>query len=391
MNLSISRARSWISRNVRELYRPTVPAIELFASSSCPAIRIATETRLPATPPLNYLCGQEMRDAGFNLDAYAKIAGQTISEMVMGEIGPCHLVEYIDPTWGHRYCILDSRRRIINLSGTQFEPEHLRIFACSKAGPSINGAWFLDHWFGNYYHWVVFCLPKVMALIDAGMGGALLLPKDMPTPDFIPTSLELLGQKIDEIRRLSSPVTPLQSLTTIEGGRCSPAPLLRLRTKLLLSLPASAPPAGFGERIYITRRNALRRRLTNEEEILAFCQRNKITCVDSETLDFTTQISLFRHARVLVGLHGAGLTNMMWMPPGSHVVEIIGSKTIFPHYYQLALALGHHYWLIDSTRSEHSEDPESGRVDSESDYTVALPDFFEIVSSALRQADASED
>jgi capsular polysaccharide biosynthesis protein len=36
------------------------------------------------------------------------------------------------------------------------------------------------------------------------------------------------------------------------------------------------------------------------------------------------QIRAYATADIVIGLHGAGITNMMFMPPGSLVVEIVG-------------------------------------------------------------------
>lgn len=57
-------------------------------------------------------------------------------------------------------------------------------------------------------------------------------------------------------------------------------------------------------------------------------------------------IALFRRARIIVGPHGAGLMNILWSPPGTHVVEI-GYTTgmTFPEMYaEMSLHLDHQYW-----------------------------------------------
>ena len=38
---------------------------------------------------------------------------------------------------------------------------------------------------------------------------------------------------------------------------------------------------------------------------------------------------LFGSARMIVGVHGAGLVNMLFMPPGSHVVELLLPEPCF--------------------------------------------------------------
>ena len=42
--------------------------------------------------------------------------------------------------------------------------------------------------------------------------------------------------------------------------------------------------------------------------------------VYTEELSFAEQVRLFSETRCLVSIHGAGLTNLMFMPPGGHML-----------------------------------------------------------------------
>lgn len=67
--------------------------------------------------------------------------------------------------------------------------------------------------------------------------------------------------------------------------------------------------------------------------------------VDSSGLDPRAQVLLHASARILVGQHGAGLTNMVWMPAGSTVIEIhppLPGEAV-ETFSRLARALGHAY------------------------------------------------
>jgi hypothetical protein len=60
-------------------------------------------------------------------------------------------------------------------------------------------------------------------------------------------------------------------------------------------------------------------------ELLAVCQ-NYTTCVMSEPWDyrtpFETQVKDVASAGLLVGVHGAGMTNLMFLPPNGAVIEL---------------------------------------------------------------------
>ena len=44
------------------------------------------------------------------------------------------------------------------------------------------------------------------------------------------------------------------------------------------------------------------------------------------TLPFVTQLALFRYADLLLGVHGSGMTNALYMRAGSYVVEVFGAS-----------------------------------------------------------------
>ena len=75
--------------------------------------------------------------------------------------------------------------------------------------------------------------------------------------------------------------------------------------------------------------------------------------VHLESMPFADQVSLIGSASILVGNHGAGLTNLAWMSPGSRVLELRrrgdGQNNC---YYSLASALDlpYYYLLCDAVR-----------------------------------------
>jgi len=66
-----------------------------------------------------------------------------------------------------------------------------------------------------------------------------------------------------------------------------------------------------------------KRSVPNLAQIIESLQRADVCTLDGATTDIYQQILLHSSAHILIGQHGAGLTNMIWMPPGSHVIEIL--------------------------------------------------------------------
>ncbi len=76
--------------------------------------------------------------------------------------------------------------------------------------------------------------------------------------------------------------------------------------------------------------------------------------VHFEELTFKEQLQLVREAHVLIGNHGAGLTHMVFMSDGSHVVEFNNRIQIFSDLAQWKPHVTHH--LIQPVNGDLSKD-----------------------------------
>jgi capsular polysaccharide biosynthesis protein len=97
----------------------------------------------------------------------------------------------------------------------------------------------------------------------------------------------------------------------------------RLRDFFYSLAAAAATGAGpFPERLYIDRRDNPNRALANEEELIAALGRYGFVPVQLAALSLAEQIGLFGNARVIVGPHGGGLTNILFARPGCGLIEL---------------------------------------------------------------------
>jgi hypothetical protein len=97
-----------------------------------------------------------------------------------------------------------------------------------------------------------------------------------------------------------------------------------------LDLTPRSPP----RRLLISRRDSPWRRIANEDEVFALLEPLGFEIIVPGALAFADQIAAFRDATHVVGPHGAGLTNIVWCAPGTHVLEIF-----HPHYGTWAYAM----------------------------------------------------
>ena len=82
--------------------------------------------------------------------------------------------------------------------------------------------------------------------------------------------------------------------------------------------------------------------------VSAFKSQNNFRLVDSSLLVPLEQLAIFANTRILIGQHGAGLTNMLWMRPGGTVIEILPplEPWVSPIFERLATTLGHKHVAI---------------------------------------------
>ena len=90
-------------------------------------------------------------------------------------------------------------------------------------------------------------------------------------------------------------------------------------------------------KIFVDRSKSRGRHIINREDVLNFLQRNGYLLVDADELDYNDQIRLFSSASEIIGLHGAGLSNIIFRyPKKTKVIEIFSEDYIGAHYYWLS-------------------------------------------------------
>jgi capsular polysaccharide biosynthesis protein len=107
--------------------------------------------------------------------------------------------------------------------------------------------------------------------------------------------------------------------------------------------PLRQASSAMGEKLYVSREKAKRRRLTNEPKIWDALEKRGFVKLRLEELTWSQQISAFRAAKVIVAPHGAGLANLAFASPGTKVVELFHRSYVNGCYWQLASLKGLDY------------------------------------------------
>ena len=244
--------------------------------------------------------------------------GNVCEESVFGEHG------WRDPVWTRR-CTREARRVDGNLT-------------------SIVSFWVSG---GNYYHWFLDGLTRLVHLSAFPPDCRILVPDGLPA--FASESLELLGLS----DRLETATT--QDIIAEDYWFAGPlmmsgcpdpigVPWLRRR----LARPAERPT----RRIFV-KRSASTRCIENDEELNSLFSDLGWEVVDPARRSLRDQIRLFGEAEMVVGAHGAALTNILWMGEGGKVLELMPSKRRNGCYAGISLAAGlHHEVLVQPSNRE---------------------------------------
>ena len=76
--------------------------------------------------------------------------------------------------------------------------------------------------------------------------------------------------------------------------------------------------------------------MRNEAEVAGVLDRVRFTAVDPGALSVREQINTFAQAELIVGAHGAGLTNLAFASPGARAIELFPAGYLLPDYWWLA-------------------------------------------------------
>lgn len=213
-------------------------------------------------------------------------------------------------------------------------------------------------WTGGYYHWLTESMVRALQLRKAGIDCIPMLPSEAYF-QYAP-ALHALGHR--EVARFPAGRNAIVSdpvLTTCPPsfGTTNPELLNEVRAKILNYYGLANSQAE--DIVYVSRRKSRGRVVLNEVEINHVLERAGARIVCFEDLDFEAQVRLMARTKCLISIKGAGLTNMMFMPPGGVVVELLPKRNgIFdygkarmsfrhdPCYLRLSAAMGHRYGYL---------------------------------------------
>jgi capsular polysaccharide biosynthesis protein len=103
---------------------------------------------------------------------------------------------------------------------------------------------------------------------------------------------------------------------------------------------------------YVSRSRAEDRRVRGEGMLLKAIEAGKpgwlvlLRFGDDPSPDMRDTIRLFANTHVTIGMHGAGLSNAVFMPAGGHLIEFSLEQSGTHCFAHLAMAMSFRYWQV---------------------------------------------
>jgi len=205
----------------------------------------------------------------------------------------------------------------------------------------------------GYYHWMIDSLPRLHLLVEAGIDQATIdrYLVNSFVARFQHETFALLG--IPRERIIESHWRPhvradeliVPSLPGDFGN--APRWVCEFLRTLFLDNKSENADRSNGTRLYLTREQATHRKVVNEDEL-----RNTVLTefgfrpVSIEDYPIKEQARMLSEASVVCGPHGAGLTNIVFCRPGTHVVEFLNPNDVSYVYWTLANQASLTYWYL---------------------------------------------
>ena len=180
-------------------------------------------------------------------------------------------------------------------------------------------------WGETYFHWFHDVLPRLFTALPHLPEDTRFLINENPK-EFQVLTLKALGVSEDRLEfqpaRMNTRVDRLWFATPLgHSGLTSPVVLKKVVQQIRTCLLPEASSAR-AARLWVSRAKATGRRIRNEKDLAGILGEFAVEMIFAEDLSFLHQLEIFARASMVIGPHGAGLTNSFFCEEGTKVCEI---------------------------------------------------------------------
>jgi capsular polysaccharide biosynthesis protein len=236
--------------------------------------------------------------------------------------------------------------------------------------------WVIDNVSNNYFHWMVESLPRLLRAETCRPDQhVLLLPHHYRRLAFVPFTLRAFPQiaRIEWIdARSKARVEHLAFIARLPRQRPERLPDPDELAEVVRRVASLAGDKAAARRIYFSRADASRRRARNEEDVVRVLRAHDFEIIRSDPTKPWEQVRASLGAGLMVGVHGAALTNLMFMEKGARLLELR-----HPNHWNIYGTLAEMFGVEYSSQICHPADTASGRELRHDDLIVDLDQLRE--------------
>jgi capsular polysaccharide biosynthesis protein len=263
----------------------------------------------------------------------------------------------------------------------------VRNYLSRRAIRVPDGNWVIDNFSPNsYFHWMTECLPRLLVAERVGASATLLLPKTYREERYVAFTLAAFPF-IKTVRWIEQGAN-LAVDRLICPPRLAPAGFYSPELVEVAARVRARVRGDGARRLYLRRGEAARRQVTNEAAVARMLETHGFQALRINPADPAHQIRAARSAEVIVGVHGAELTNIIFQRPGAQVVELRHryDDQFFDCYSRLAESFGVGYQALPCDLSPGKEAIQNAEEINHADLLVDIEALDEMIATAVSNA-----
>jgi capsular polysaccharide biosynthesis protein len=210
----------------------------------------------------------------------------------------------------------------------------------------------------NYCSWLLNWLPRLFLYELARLSCPVLINKNITA--FQEDSLKTIFPNLKfEFLSIDKPTLFSKAYITnlILNPQYSPFAIQKIRSKVLFGSDYDYCDESFNK-IYVSRKNAVYRRILNEDELIEFLANEGYVVIYPEKMSFLEQAKVFFSAKNIISAYEVWLANLIFISPKCTIVEIQNS-CFTKVFWSLASMLDCSHYKIWNGTSTVGEDASS--------------------------------
>jgi capsular polysaccharide biosynthesis protein len=249
----------------------------------------------------------------------------------------------------------------------------------------------------NWYHWMIEYLPRVIEIekkIDPGIPWVITnrVPKTGVEALKKLSTREILvcdAEKLHHFKKLNvmSPNASVIDTVLAPWERVSRFNTHNLHG-LRSAMRSASSKSSHAEKVFIVR-DSTHRNVVNQDQLVEVAVGYGFHPISMENYDFSQQLDLFSNAKVIITAGGAIMANYLFMPEGSHVIQLNNEANkdfIIPPL--LSSIAGSRFTSVVG-KPKKSKNVRNLRIDQIHESYVIKPQTLETVLASLNESSIS--